>query len=211
VVNQDADITVARGYFACLLDEFAADPKLGIAGGTCYERKNRIWRQRFVTGTTVWGGSRMYRRRCLDDIVPLEERLGWDGMADAKANGSGWRTKLFTDLPFLHHRPEGHRDGAWSAGVAQGESAYYMGYRPWYLMLRAARASMRDRAGLGMVWGYGSSLMRGEPRCADARIEAHVRRLQRPSELPARVRESFGLGRADSRKDERPARPPGEV
>jgi glycosyltransferase involved in cell wall biosynthesis len=197
VVNKDADIAVAPGYFACLLDAFAADPKLGIAGGTCYERKDGVWRQRFVTGTTVWGGSRMYRRRCLDDILPLEERLGWDGMADAMAHGSGWRTRLLVDLPFLHYRPEGHRDGAWSAGVAQGESAWFMGYRAWYLLLRAARAALRDRSGAGMVWGYASALARREPRSSDARIREHVRRLQSPSELPARIRESFGRRRAE--------------
>jgi glycosyltransferase involved in cell wall biosynthesis len=196
VVNHDADITVPPGYFARLLAEFAADPELGIAGGTCYERHGGVWRQRFVTGTTVWGGCRMYRRECLDAVQPLEERLGWDGMAEAKANMCGWKTRLLPDLPFLHHRPEGQRDGAWAARVAQGRSAHYMGYRPWYLLLRALRHSLRGPAGLGLVWGYCSAALRREPRCADRRIRDYVRRQQRLGSVPDRVRETLGRRRA---------------
>ncbi|MEW6581825.1 MAG: glycosyltransferase family A protein [Actinomycetota bacterium] len=196
VANHDADITVPPGYYARLLDEFAADPTLGIAGGTCFERHDGVWGQRFVTGTTVWGGSRVYRRECLDDVQPIEERLGWDGMAEAKANMCGWTTRLVPDLPFLHHRPEGARDGAvWAARVAQGRSAHYMGYRPWYLVLRAVRHSLRDPAGMGLLWGYLAAAARREPPCADTRIRDYVRRQQSLGNLPARARETLGRAR----------------
>jgi cellulose synthase/poly-beta-1,6-N-acetylglucosamine synthase-like glycosyltransferase len=202
IVNHDADITVAPGYFGRLLDEFAEDPRLGIAGGTCYEIQDGVWRQRFVTGTTVWGGCRMYRRECLDDIQPIEERLGWDGMAEAKANMCGWTTRLLTDLPFLHHRAEGQRDGAvWAARVAQGRSAHYMGYRPWYLVLRALRHSLRGPSGMGLVWGYASAVLRREPACADRRIREYVRRQQSPRAIPSRLRETLGRRGGAARKD----------
>jgi poly-beta-1,6-N-acetyl-D-glucosamine synthase len=196
VVNHDADITVPPGYFSRLLDEFTADERLGIAGGTCFERADGLWRRRRVTGTTVWGGSRMYRRACLDDVQPIEERLGWDGMAEAKANMCGWSTRIVDDLPFLHHRAEGARDGAvWAARVAQGRSAHYMGYRPWYLVLRALRHSLRDPSGLGLVWGYAGAAAHREPTCADTRIRDYVRRQQSLAQLPARARETLGRTR----------------
>jgi biofilm PGA synthesis N-glycosyltransferase PgaC len=192
VANHDADITVPPGYYAGVIEAFASDPTLGIAGGVCYERQEGGWRLRVVTGTTVWGGSRMYRRDCLADVVPLERRLGWDGMAEAKANMSGWTTRLLPDLPFLHHRPEGSRDGEWAARVAQGRSAHYMGYRPWYLVLRACRHALREPSGLGLVWGYVLAVFRREPPCADTRIREYVRRQQHPVNLPARLRETIG-------------------
>lgn len=196
VANVDADISFAPGYFSWLIAEFRADPKLGTASGTCFERKQGIWRQRFVTGDHVWGGSRIYRRACLDDIVPLEQRLGWDGMADAKAAACGWKTRLYSDLPFFHYRPEGLRDGNWKGAVAQGQSAHYMGYRPWYILIRAVSATLRGRMGLGMLWGYVSCVFRGEPRSADARIIEHTRERQHLRHLPSRIRESFGLARS---------------
>ena len=196
VVNHDADITVPPGYFDRLLDAFAGDPQLGIAGGTCFEPEDGGWSRRHVTGTTVWGGSRMYRRACLDDVQPLEERLGWDGMAEAKANSAGWTTRILADLPFLHHRPEGQRDGSWGSRVAQGRSARYMGYRPWYLVLRAFRHAIRNPAGVGLVWGYTSSAVRREPTTQDPAIRDYVRRQQRIGDLPARLRETIGRRRA---------------
>jgi poly-beta-1,6-N-acetyl-D-glucosamine synthase len=197
VANQDADITFPPGYFAGLMDAFEADPALGITGGVCYERNNGRWANRYVTGTTVWGGSRLYRRRCLDDVLPLEPRLGWDGMAEAKANMRGWTTKLQPGLPFLHHRPEGSRDSSqWSARVAEGRSSHYMGYRPWYLALRAVRHAVTSPSALGLLWGYAKAGWRREPTCADASVRAYVRRQQHPGRLPARLRETRGRGKA---------------
>ena len=47
------------------------------------------WRERHLTGSTVWGATRAYRRACLDDGLPFEERLGWDGIDEFKANARG--------------------------------------------------------------------------------------------------------------------------
>ena len=112
VVKLDADTSFAPDYFERLLAEFAADPALGMASGTCVERKDGEWRERHVTGTTVWGASRAYRRQCLTDVLPLEQRMGWDGVDEFRANSRGWKTHTFKELPFRHHRREGERDGS---------------------------------------------------------------------------------------------------
>jgi glycosyltransferase involved in cell wall biosynthesis len=194
VVNLDADISVEPEYFARLLAEFGDDPRLGIAGGTCHERNRGVWRPRHVTGTTVWGASRAYRRGCLEHVLPLEERLGWDGIDEFKANAAGWRTATF-DIPFRHHRREGERDGGRRrARAAQGRTAHYVGYRPWYLTLRALFNAGRDPAALAMLWGYAGAAAAGEPRCADQAVRAYVRSQQSLRRLPLRAREAFGRG-----------------
>ena len=138
VVNVDADISMEADYFERLLERFDADSSLGIASGSAFELQRGSWQQRYVTGTTVWGASRAYRWECLQELLPLEERVAWDGVDEFKANARGWRTTAFEDLPFRHHRREGERDGsAWRARRNQGDAAYYLGYRPWYLVLRA--------------------------------------------------------------------------
>ena len=104
VVNLNADSrsspTTSRGSSRA----FAADPTLGMASGSGYEEVDGEWRQRHVTGTTVWGAARAYRRACLDDVLPLEERMAWDGIDEMKAHAAGWHTMTLTDLPFRHHR-----------------------------------------------------------------------------------------------------------
>lgn len=191
-VKLDADVSFDADYFALLLEQFERDPALGIASGTCYERHRGIWRQRHVTGTTVWGASRAYRWSCLCEVMPLEERMGWDGVDEFKANVRGWRTRTVLELPFQHHRTEGERDGAARARRAQGAAAYYIGYRFSYLALRALFHSRYDRAALSMVLGFALAQLRRAPRLEDPGARAFLRERQRLRALPARLREATG-------------------
>ena len=177
VVNVDADISFEPDYFERLLAEFENDPSLGIASGSAFELDNGAWRQRFVTGSTVWGASRAFRWECLQQILPFEERVAWDGIDEFKANARGWRTHAFEELPFRHHRREGSRDGsALRARRNQGHAAYYVGYRPWYLVLRSVWNARREPASLGMIWGYGAAALKREPRSDDAAARAYLAR-----------------------------------
>ena len=194
VVKLDSDLSFESDYFAVLLAAFEADPSLGIASGSCYElQADGRWEQQQVTGASVWGASRAYRWACLQDVLPLEEFMCWDGIDQIKANVRGWTTSTFTDLPFRHHRREGERDGsrrrAWQA---QGHAAYYMGYRWWYLLFRALHRVRSEPAAFAMLSTYATDALRGAPRCADPAVRAHLRRSQTLSGLPARVREATG-------------------
>lgn len=194
VVNVDADISLDPDYFEKLIARFADDQYLGIASGTCLEQTGGEWRERFVTGTTVWGASRAYRWECLQDVLPLEERMGWDGLDEFKANALGWTTRTFRDLPFRHHRPEGERDGPGRlARTAQGRAAHYAGYRPWYLVLRALFQAHRDPSALVLIWGYSRAAIARAPRCPDERVTRYVRSQQHPRHLLRRAREAVGM------------------
>jgi glycosyltransferase involved in cell wall biosynthesis len=193
LVNVDADISMDPDYFERLLAKFDADPSLGIASGSAFEQRGGIWEQRYVTGSTVWGASRAYRWECLHELLPLEERVAWDGVDEFKANARGWRTSAFEELPFRHHRREGERDGtAWRARSNQGGAAYYLGYRPWYLVLRALWNARREPAALGLVWGYTAAALRRAERSSDAEARAYLRRQQSPRNLRRRAREAAG-------------------
>ena len=163
-------------HFERLLAKFEADPELGIASGTLFEVSRGSWRQRHLTGTTVVGGCRAYRWECLQAILPLEERVGWDGIDEFSANARGWKTRSFADIEFRHHRREGERDGGiWQARRNQGEAAWFVGYRPWYLTLRALWHMRREPASLGMVVGYAASGLRRHPRNADRLAREYLR------------------------------------
>lgn len=192
VVKVDADVSFEPDYFERLLHEFESDSRLGIASGTCYENEGGSWEARHVTRVHVRGASRAYRWACFLDVSPLEERLGWDGVDEIKANVRGWTTRTVPGLPFRHHRKVGERDGARLAWSAQGDTAHYMGYRFSYLVLRALHHARREPAALAMIAGYLRAGLRRSERCADADVRAYLRRYQSPRELRLRAREALG-------------------
>ncbi len=194
LVKVDADVSFEPDYFEILLDRFERDPALAIASGSAFELEDGHWQQRFSTGTTVWGAARAWRSACLEQLLPLDERVGWDGIDVVKANLRGWRTATFLDLPFYHHRREGERDGTLKAFVAEGSLAHYLSYRPSYLATRALFQATRRPAALGMVWGYAADRLARRPRYDDAEVTAYLRDQQRLRHLARRAREAKGVG-----------------
>jgi hypothetical protein len=192
-----------RDYFDRVIGEFERGDRLGIAGGIAYELEpDGVWRQRHSTGTGVWGASRAYRRTCLEEILPLDERMGWDTLDLAAASVRGWDVRVLADLPFLHHRKEGSRESSrFRHWVSHGQAAYYMGYRPMYLFLRTAYRMVRDPSALGISVGYFGSALHRESRCRDAAVTAYVRREQRLRRLPTRIRQARQTRAALARLD----------
>lgn len=193
VVKVDADISLEPRHFERLLSEFERNPRLGVASGTCYEIEPAgEWRQRHVTGPGVWAACRAYRHECLLDILPFEERMGWDTLDLVKANVMGWETQILFDLGFRHHRPEGKRDGhSLRTWTIQGEASHYMDYRISYLFARTLFQALRHPAAVGLIAGYTRARVRRQPRCPDSELRAYVRRQQRLRNLPLRAREAM--------------------
>ena len=77
----------------------------------------------------------------------------------------------------------------------QGHAAYYVGYRPWYLVLRALFNARREPAALGMIAGYAAAAVRREPRSDDVDARAYLRRQQSLALLPRRAAEALGRRR----------------
>jgi biofilm PGA synthesis N-glycosyltransferase PgaC len=180
----DADVTFGTGHFERILAAFAADPRLGMTGGNCCELEEGVWREQLVTGSHVWGADRSYRWECLQDVLPYEENMGWDGIDQIRAAVRGWRVGRVEGLQFRHHRREGTRDGSrirvWAA---QGTAAHYMGYRFSYLLARTLHRVRREPAAFAMLSAYVASALRREERCPDREVRRLVRRQQRARHL----------------------------
>lgn len=192
IVKLDADISMQPDHFERLLHAFERDPALGIAGGVAFERDAQgVWRQRHGTGPGVWGAARAYRRRCLEQLLPLEERIGWDTIDLVGASVRGWNVRLIDDLTFMHHRPEAVRDASRVQHWAnQGSAAHYMGYRASYLALRAVYRMLGDPAAIGLIGGFASAAARRDPQCSDEAVRRYVRRQQSLRRLPDRLQEA---------------------
>ncbi len=193
VVKLDADLSFEPDYFERLVAAFAQDPRLGLASGVCTELRDGEWRPLFGTRHHVWGACRSYRWDCLQQVLPLEERMGWDEIDSIKAQIRGWRARTLSDALFRHHRTEGIRDGSqrrrWHA---EGKTTHYMGYRFSYVVVRAIWRARRQPAALALISGYVTAARRHEPQCPDHGVLAHMRSEQRARRLPLRLRESLG-------------------
>jgi biofilm PGA synthesis N-glycosyltransferase PgaC len=180
IVKVDADVDFDPDYFAQLVGRFQADPKLAIASGTCYEQDGGEWVRRTKAESTVWGATRAYRSDCLADLMALEPCMGWDGLDEISVQLRGLRTQTFIDLPFRHHRPEGGRElSSLHQGEALGRAAWYMGYRPSYLTLRALYRARQEPAAIGMLWGYFGAARRRAPQCPNKQLVDALRERQR--------------------------------
>jgi poly-beta-1,6-N-acetyl-D-glucosamine synthase len=195
LVKLDADVSFDPDYFERLLRVFELDPRRGLASGLQLEPHDGNWRAVFGTRSYVAGPARAYRWDCLRDVLPLEERRGWDEIDAIKAQMRDWRVGTIVEIPFRHHRPEGQRDaavsrrGRWSR---EGGEAHYMGYRFSYLAARALWRSRQDPVALVMISGYLRATLLRQPQCPDVAVRAHMRREQRVRRLPLRLRESLG-------------------
>ena len=192
VFKLDADVSFADDYIERQLRKFEADPRLGIASGTCYERVGNDWKPYFVARNHVRGATRCYRWECLQEVLPFEERIGWDAVDEIKANLRGWTTASFRDLAFYHHRALGSRDGTREAWILQGELAHFLGYRFSYLVARAFfRRARRESHAFAMIPAFAAARSRQAPR-ADAEVIRYLRSQQSLRKLPRRLRQALG-------------------
>jgi glycosyltransferase involved in cell wall biosynthesis len=194
VVIVDADVSLEPEYFDRLLEKFATDPRLGMASGARHELERGEWRRHNPTGsTTVEGQCRAYRWECLPDVLPLPDAMNWDGIDAIKASLKGWNTRTFFDFGYKHHRTMGTRDGSRTeAWATEGRGAYYMRYRPYYLVLRSLHHARREPAALGLIWGYLSAAARRAQRCPDDEVVSFLRRDQSMRNIFKRTREATG-------------------
>lgn len=175
----DADIELPPEYFEVLLARFAADPTLGLAGGTLLEPGRNGWHQIAVPGYHVRGALKLYSRECFTAIGGIEERLAWDTIDETYARMRGFVTRSFPELVALHHRPEATADGALRGRARHGECAYILHYGLLWILLRSlkeARTWPFVLSGIAFLYGYLRAAMGSTSRVDDQQFRRFVRR-----------------------------------
>ncbi len=182
IVKLDGDLSFAPDYFARLLDKFADDPRLGIAGGGFYVQEGDQWRLERAPLDHVRGATKVYRKACFEEIGGLPAVNGWDGIDEWRAQLKGWQTRSFNELVVHHLRPTGASYGKWKGYTREGEEAYFLGY-PWLVLLaRSFYRALSERPllvrGVGIFWGYLRSWLARKPQLDDAETIRYMRRKQ---------------------------------
>jgi glycosyltransferase involved in cell wall biosynthesis len=187
IAKLDGDTELPDRYFETLLDRFAADPDLGLAGGVRTERVASGWRlERVPQDYHVPGALKCYSLPCFEAIGGMQERLGWDTIDEVYARMHGYHTRAFADLVAVHHRLWGSADGALRGRARHGRCHYIARYPLPWVLARAPKQSRGEQrrvlSTLYYVGGYLGCAIRRAPRVEDPAYCAFMRR-----ELAGRV------------------------
>lgn len=167
LVKLDADVGFAPDYFARCLDEFEKDPSLGLGGGTVVNKVLHGFETESHPSFHVRGATKIYRRRCWEEMGGIPATAGWDTLDEVKANRLRWKTRTFPSIEIVHYRATGAANGAWKNGIKNGRWSYQIGYHPMYLLLRSGRQLLRRpylTGAIALVAGYCQAGIQGAER-----------------------------------------------
>jgi glycosyltransferase involved in cell wall biosynthesis len=137
--NLDADISFDKDYFEFLMEKFASDSRLGVAG-TPFVEEGTHYDYRFTNIEHVSGACQMFRRECFADIggyIPIKGG-GIDWTAVTTARMKGWKTRTFTETVCYHNKKMGSGNyGEYSALFKHGKKDYFLGGHPLWQIFRS--------------------------------------------------------------------------
>ncbi len=183
----DADIELPPRYFEGLLARFAAEPRLGVAGGTLLEQAGGEWKPTRIPAYHVRGALKLYSRQCFEAIGGIEERLGWDTIDETYARMHGYTTRSLPELAARHHRPVATRGGALRGRARHGQCAYILRYGLPWVFARAFKVAIQKPyvlSGIAFLYGYMKALLKAEPKVEDRHFKLFVRRELRGRLVP---------------------------
>jgi len=169
VGSLDADISFEPDYFEFLMEKFAGDLQLGVAG-TPFVESGRHYDYRFTNIEHVSGACQLFRRECFQSIggyVPIKGG-GIDWTAVTTARMKGWKTRTFTEKTCLHHRQMGTGSATQLRAIYRhGQKDYYLGGHPLWQAFRSAYQTTRPPyliGGVCLLAGYISAFAHGNKR-----------------------------------------------
>lgn len=185
VGNLDADVSFDADYVEFILQRFAEDARLGVAGTPFTEANDYdSARDSFEGEHYVAGPFQLFRRQCFEEIggyVP-NPAGGVDWIAVMTARMRGWTVRAFPQKRFHHHRSMGTAQrGAIAAAFSYGEKDYYLGGSPlWQAFRGAYRMTKRPFVvgGAALLAGYTWAAVRRTPRAVSDELMMFHRRDQ---------------------------------
>lgn len=194
VGSLDADISFGKDYFAFLLQKFADNPDLGVAG-TPFSENGETYDYRFSSTDHVSGACQLFRRECFEAIggyVPIKGG-GIDVIAVLTARLKGWRTRTFTERVSHHHRLMGSAQQRRKilADFALGQKDYRLGFHPVWEVFRSLYQMTRRPyviGGAALFAGYFWAMLH---RCQRS-VDRELLKFQREDQM-RRLRKFFGI------------------
>ncbi|HEY1663726.1 MAG TPA: glycosyltransferase family 2 protein [Verrucomicrobiae bacterium] len=182
--NVDADVSFGPDFMEFLMQKFATDPQLGVAGTPYLEGDFDSARDSFEGDKFVAGQVQLFRRECFVEIGGYEKSPlgGVDWIAVMTARMKGWKTRSFGEKRFQHHRLMSSAErGMVAAYYSYGQKDYYLGGSPlWQIFRIGYRMAKKPLliGGLAVMAGYSSAALTGMKRPVSKELMRFHRRNQ---------------------------------
>jgi Glycosyl transferase family 2 len=197
IMKLDGDIELPPDHLRLIMERFATNPRLGIAGCVLDEPLDAGGRRRIgIPSHHVHGAVKCYSLACFQAIGGIRETLGWDTIDETYARMRGFETRTFRDVVSTHHRPIGSADGTLRGHARHGQCAYIVHYTPTWVAVRSVKiATRRPRmlSGAAFLYGYLRAAWRRTERVPDVDFRQFTRRELRLRILSAPLRVRRGL------------------
>ncbi len=167
VVKMDADLIMPPDYFEKIMDMFAADPKVGIAGGIHQVLNKGKWVfENMADKDHVHGAYKSYRKACFEDIGGPRKSMGWDSLDELIARYKGWEIQTNLNLLIKHSRVMGTETGLVRVKFQIGWSWYRMRYGFFIAITSAIKLGMnmspKGVSGIAAFIGWFQAWLRGD-------------------------------------------------
>lgn len=202
--NLDADVSFEPDYLGYVVEKFAEDGRLGVAGTPFTEVGGYdSARDSFEGQNYVAGPCQLFRRSCWNDIggyVP-NKAGGVDWIAVMTARMKGWKVWSFPEKRFHHHRSMGTAQRSpLSSAYSYGEKDYYLGNSPLWEMFRCSYRMVKRPfllGGFALLAGFLSAALRRIPRAISPELMRY-HRADQMKKLKAVFRSVLRLKKVDS-------------
>jgi len=201
--NLDSDLSFDPDYLEFLMQKFAEDPALGVAGTPFIENGYDSAKDSFEGENHVAGGCQLFRRKCWEDVggyVP-NRAGGIDWVAVTTARMKGWKTRSFAEKRFNHYRALGTAQrGVLASLFSYGEKDYYLGNSPIWELFRITYRMVKPPlllGGLSVLAGFCSATIRRTKRAVSPELMRFHRREQM-KKLKAILGSAFRLKKVDN-------------
>ena len=149
----DADMVFEQDYLLNLKVNFEKNPSLGMVGGVCYVKKEKVWvLENLNRNDHIRGGIKAYRKNCFLQIGKLKRSIGWDTIDELLAKYYKWEILVDESLKVKHLRPTGVNYSP-NAALLQGEATYRMRLG-WLLTLIIGLKRALVNQNIRVIWSY---------------------------------------------------------
>ena len=138
----DGDVTFDSSYYAKVLNKFAENSELGIAGGIILDQYDDHCLRRSPSNSNyVSGCIQLFRRKCYEDVgglFPIKEG-GEDTIAAITAQMKGWKVEAFEELKVFHHKHSNAIRDKLKEAFREGRMDYALGNHPVFEILKSIK------------------------------------------------------------------------
>ena len=180
LVKLDADLTLPKDYFEKVAQCFAADPRVGLCGGTVLNVVDGALILEKTAPHHVRGAFKAYRKECYEQIGGLKTVWSWDGMDQMELMFHGWKTQVLP-IDVIHHRPTTSAYKILPHRRETGREFYRNGYLLDLALVKTVEYALRKplaTGGFSFLQGYLSAWAGHEPKNVTTELARFMRRFQ---------------------------------